>query len=140
MTYHAYIREWMSLYVQTEAHEKLTEETILRTLQDLIAQEVESGNDPWQQVNEAELREADWGECLLKVTSPSTERQESPEAQLKLAKAVMQTQEVETALRWMQGRTPSKETEMDEPPLLTEFLQGIILTEHDSGAGAGIND
>ena len=141
MTYHAYRREWMSLYVLTEAQERLTADTIERTLLRLIAEEVEMGNDPWVQVNEAQLREADWGECLLKVASPSPAEQESPAAQRRLTKAVMQTQEVETALSWMRGRTPSAETKVEvteeDPILLADFLWGIKLSEWDSGMNEG---
>lgn len=157
MTFYVFNDDWMWLTVMMEATEKVTEQSIRDTLRWLIEQEVEMGNDPWEQVTAAELREADWGEMPLAVRAPKEEFMDDPEEIEELVDKLMRTQEVETAVRWMRGLGPEDARRSYEPwstwtdpatgeeydteqPMLTEVLSGITLTEHDSGAGAGLYD
>lgn len=157
MTFYVFNNDWMWLPVMMEATSKVTEQSIRQTFLWLIQQEIEAGNDPWEQVTAAELREADWGELPLAVQAPDPEQMNDPQEIENLLEALMGTQEVQTAVRWMNGRSP-KEAAMSyqpwstwtdpetgeeydmEQPILTEVLNGIILTEHDSGEGVGLND
>ena len=147
----------MWLPVMMEATSQVTEQAIRQTFLWLIQQEIEAGNDPWQQITEAELREADWGEMPLEVTAPAPEQMNDPQELDSLVDALMATQEVQTAVRWLKGLNaeeakmgyqpwsvwtdPETGEEYDmEQPTLMEALHGIILTEHDSGAGVGLFD
>lgn len=137
MTYHEFHKEWLTLYLLMEEGEKVSRETLRRTLAALIAQEVEECNNPWETTNMAELEDSQWG-GLLQVQIP-TDPEES-EAQQALLNDLLNTEEMHTALRWLRDEEATAENAMEEPPTLMALLWGVKLTEWDSGAGVGIND
>lgn len=165
MTYHQFKDDWMTLTVAMESDQVVTESVIRETLRQLIEQEVDWGNNPWETVNSVELREADWGEDILRVWMPGYLTDEDEEATEEdwaeeieeLTDKVMRTQELETAVRWMRNKTPEEAVMSYEPgkpwidpedgeeyeteePTLMDFLYNLKLTEHDSGEGMGYND